>query len=226
MANKLTSVGKCQYCSETITQRSMVTHLKKHLLQQEKEQAAGGQTAFHLHIKAAELFVDVLVKGDATFKTVDTFLRNIWLECCGHLSEFTQQNTKISFSKKLEQVLLPDLKFEHDYDFGSTTTVDLKVAGRYTLAMKEKIVLLSRNEPLQIMCSTCEKQAATSICIIHIENEGEGFYCEDCAATHAEECEDFEDYANMPVVNSPRMGVCGYMGGTIDTERDGVYQAK
>jgi hypothetical protein len=27
----------------------------------------------------------------------------------------------------------------------------------------------------------------------------------------------------MPIVNSPRMGVCGYEGGTIDKERDGIY---
>jgi hypothetical protein len=26
--------------------------------------------------------------------------------------------------------------------------------------------------------------------------------------------------AQMPVVNSPRMGECGYEGGTIDIERD------
>jgi hypothetical protein len=30
----------------------------------------------------------------------------------------------------------------------------------------------------------------------------------------------------MPVVNSPRMGVCAYMGGSIDKQRDGVYVKK
>ena len=38
------------------------------------------------------------------------------------------------------------------------------------------------------------------------------------------ECSDFDDYASMPVVNSPRMGVCGYEGGSIDLERD-TYKA-
>lgn len=41
---------------------------------------------------------------------------------------------------------------------------------------------------------------------------------------HTEECEDFNDYAQMPVVNSPRMGECGYDGGTIDLERDKPYR--
>jgi len=30
----------------------------------------------------------------------------------------------------------------------------------------------------------------------------------------------------MSVVNSPRMGECGYEGGTIDTARDGHFQLK
>jgi len=30
----------------------------------------------------------------------------------------------------------------------------------------------------------------------------------------------------MPIVNSPRMGVCGYEGGVIDIERDGVFLLK
>jgi hypothetical protein len=48
-------------------------------------------------------------------------------------------------------------------------------------------------------------------------------FCEKCAKKHAKECEDFADgYTVMPVVNSPRMGVCAYEGGCIDTERDGV----
>ena len=33
--------------------------------------------------------------------------------------------------------------------------------------------------------------------------EGTGFFCDDCAEKHTKECEDFADYAKMPVVNSP-----------------------
>ncbi|HDR51364.1 MAG TPA: hypothetical protein ENN90_07050 [Mariniphaga anaerophila] len=54
--------------------------------------------------------------------------------------------------------------------------------------------------------------------------EKDAFFCETCSEKHAEECEDFADYAEMPVVNSPRMGECGYDGGTIDLERDGPFK--
>ena len=50
------------------------------------------------------------------------------------------------------------------------------------------------------------------------------FYCKDCQKKHAKVCPDFKDYAAMPVVNSPRMGVCGYDGGRIDKKRDGVFK--
>jgi hypothetical protein len=53
--------------------------------------------------------------------------------------------------------------------------------------------------------------------------EEDAGFCDKCAEKHAKKCADFEDYASLPIVNSPRMGVCGYMGGTIDTERDGVF---
>ena len=47
-------------------------------------------------------------------------------------------------------------------------------------------------------------------------------YCEKCKKKPEKTCED-ADYSMMSVVNSPRMGECGYEGGSIDTERDGVY---
>jgi hypothetical protein len=48
--------------------------------------------------------------------------------------------------------------------------------------------------------------------------------CDTCAQKHAKKCEAFADYASVPVVNSPRMGVCGYEGGKIDKERDGIFK--
>jgi hypothetical protein len=225
MADKLISEGKCLYCGNMVTQRSMGTHLKKHLLQLEKENPAAEGTVFQVYIRAAEMFLHVLVKGEASFKHLDAFLRKIWMECCGHLSQFYLHNSKVGLIRKFEQVLVPGMKLEYEYDFGSTTSVSLQVVGNYRINQKENVLLLSRNEPLEILCSSCHKNVATAICSVHIY-EGEGFYCEACAARHEEECEDFADYASMPVVNSPRMGTCGYTGGTIDTERDGVYVAR
>jgi hypothetical protein len=53
--------------------------------------------------------------------------------------------------------------------------------------------------------------------------DAENTFCAKCAKKHAKTCVDFDDYAAMPIVNSPRMGVCGYEGGTIDKKRDRVF---
>ena len=72
--------------------------------------------------------------------------------------------------------------------------------------MKSKSVqILARNNPPPIPCASCGKPA-TQVCTMCIYN-GEAWFCDDCTEDH--ECE--EDYF-LPVVNSPRVGQCGYTG--------------
>ena len=117
------------------------------------------------------------------------------------------------------------MKITYDYDYGSTTRLFLKGLKHYQLNETKNVLLLSRNEPEKIMCSTCKKKPAICLCVT-CNYESDAFFCEKCAKKHEKECEDFADYSEMPVVNSPRMGVCGYEGGSIDLERDGVYKMK
>lgn len=73
--------------------------------------------------------------------------------------------------------------------------------------------------------SGLEKEKPSSyICTVHMYETDKCLFCTTCAKKHEKVCDDFEDYASMPVVNFPRMGVCGYGGGTIDVERDGAYK--
>ena len=222
MEQEITSEGKCIYCGETFSQMEITKHLISHLKKTESEMRAGSEPAYLLNISYGRYFLQVLVTGSASFKTLDTFLRKIWLECCGHMSAFSHKHFKIRMSDKFEDVLSPNLKFRHVYDFGSTTELDLQMKGRFIIPLKNNLFLLSRNEPLKIMCSKCKKKTAKVCCTVHIYEDDEGFYCDECAVIHENECEDFEDFSRTPIVNSPRMGVCGYEGGTIDTERDGV----
>jgi hypothetical protein len=48
----------------------------------------------HITVGAAEMFLHILVNGKAQMKVVDTFLRKIWLECCGHFSNFEHKILK------------------------------------------------------------------------------------------------------------------------------------
>ena len=131
----------------------------------------------------------------------------------------------IPMSRKAKNTLYGGLVLEYEYDFGSSTELTITVIDEYPIKADEKIVLLSRNEPLEIMCSICKKVPATQICSACMYKE-ESMFCDKCAKNHAKQCADFADYASRPVVNSPRMAVCGYEGGSIDKERDGVFVLK
>ena len=81
------SKGNCYLCGETISK----TAFKKHLLEKHNDAAGDAQTCKLLKVEGADekaywLYLDMPVS--ATLKTLDRFLRDIWLECCGHESAF------------------------------------------------------------------------------------------------------------------------------------------
>ena len=220
----LTSEGECLYCKQVFSQKEIGKHLAKHLVDKEKnDTGTSTQTYCHVVVESDLMFLHLLVKGAATMKTIDKYLRDIWLECCGHMSAFGHKNFKVAMSHKVQDVFEPRVKIFHDYDFGTTTRVFLKGLKHYEMNMKESIVLLSRNEPLKRMCVLCKKEPALYICS-RCNWDQDSYFCEKCSVKHEKVCDDFADYACMPVVNSPRMGECGYEGGRIDQERDGVYK--
>jgi hypothetical protein len=130
-----------------------------------------------------------------------------------------EMHGEVPMSRKVKSVFYKGLKLNYEYDFGSSTDLVLHVVEEYPVTADEKIVLLSRNEPPELLCDVCKTQLATVTCTVHGWDE-DSMFCEKCAKKHAKKCEDFEDYAALPVVNSPRSGVCAYTGGIIDMERD------
>ena len=243
MQEKLISEGKCLFCGKTFAKAGISRHLETHLKEKVETGKSGKSFLAKVEINkrwgSAPYFLSLWIDGEAKMKDLDDFLRGIWLECCGHMSAFKDskmQNSRggmfgmmeenageISMSRKAKDVLRKDLVLDYEYDFGSSTELSITVVEEYPYKADKKIVLLSRNEPLKIMCSVCGKVPAAQICTVCMYDK-EAAFCDKCAKKHAKECEDFDDYAAMPVVNSPRVGVCAYEGGTIDTERDGVYK--
>jgi hypothetical protein len=224
MQEKIKSEGKCKYCSKTFTQQGVSRHLATHLKENELQDPSGA-LALHLLVKAGPYFLHLLIPGTKPLKAIDTFLRKIWLECCGHMSNFNVGgwgSQEVGITRKCEEVFSNTSKLIYRYDMGSTTELEIELKGSYHLAIAD-IILLSRNEPLALICEACNKEPAVSICIVS-SYEDVASFCKSCAIAHEKTCKDFDDYARMPVVNSPRMGVCAYEGGAIDTERDGIYK--
>ena len=99
------------------------------------------------------------------------------------------------------------MEFSYTYDFGSSTNLELRVVNEYKGNSSEKTVkILARNDAPEIKCSECEEKLATKICV-NCKWSGRGCLCEDCAEDHG--C---GQEMLLPVVNSPRVGVCGYCG--------------
>jgi hypothetical protein len=209
--------GKCLYCAKTYSGRGISRHLESHL---KKLTPVKGKKSFHLRVDAKPYFLNFLMDGNAGLVDLDQFLRGIWLECCGHLSQFSYGRWNEELGPvKANRVFDKGTELWYAYDFGSTTELDIRCVGVHPISTKEDILLLSRNEPFSILCDNCGKKPAVELCTVHYYGEEDMFFCEDCIDQHMEDCPD-ADYAMLPVVNSPRMGVCGYDGGMIDRERD------
>jgi hypothetical protein len=178
--------------------------------------------SFHLVVEgryANAYWLHVAVPAEAPLRKLDDFLRDIWLECCGHMSAFTIGGRRYAASPMadlqeegmrapLGQVLQAGDKFSYEYDYGSTTELALRAVGLREGATKRGAVqLLARNEAPKILCDACKAgRLATQICT-ECAWKGKGWLCEECATTH--EC-GFDTF--LPVVNSPRVGVCAYAG--------------
>ena len=224
-----TSKGTCTFCHGEFSKASMTRHLEsceqRVAIQAEagSHQKAQKTGAFHLVVEGYRLpmyWMHLEVSAGTTLATLDHFLRDTWLECCGHLSAFTIGGVRYSVdaaiyewdmgSKNmqvpLDQVLHPGQTCSYEYDFGSTTELTLKVISeREVPAKKKAIEILARNNLPLVSCDVCGKPATTTCtqCIY----EDKGWLCDACAKDH--EC---GEEMLWPMVNSPRAGVCGYTG--------------
>ncbi len=138
------------------------------------------------------------------------------MECCGHLSAFNILGERYcrepddyydkDMRASLTRVVDTGAYFTYEYDFGNTTELTLRRVGKTKKRfLDEKIAVLARNDEPKYQCDYCDK-IAVQVCSECIYDGG-GWLCEECAEEH--ECG--EDML-LPVVNSPRVGICAYMG--------------
>jgi len=209
-----TPKSKCSLCDSEFTRKGLTRHIRscltKHL---QKPSKAKPRNLVYLHIYDAfnsDYFLHLLIAGNSILKNLDIFLRDIWLECCGHLSAFSHQRygDEINKNRKAEDIFIPGVKLNYQYDFGSTTELSIKAVDSYYGATggNKKIQIITRNAQPVIPCDDCGVKPAAHICT-ECQWDEKGWLCEGCSKTH--EC---GDEMFLPVVNSPRTGVCGYTG--------------
>jgi len=213
-----TTPGNCYICGVELGKTPMKNHVLK--LHNDPE---GDQPCLLLKIEGAHckdywLFIDVPV--DKTLSSVDTFLRKIWLECCGHQSAFRGPYGQVGKSRKLGEFSIGE-KLIHDYDFGTTTETLITVIAEINRKKQKDVVrLLARNVPPDYSCSNCGKPAEVICCECMYDSDNP-FFCDECAAEHEKEHE-----MMLAVANSPRMGECGYDGEQDDYALDPTKMKK
>ncbi len=105
------------------------------LLSKAESKKGSSQALYHLRIQAvgqAQFWIDVEMRGSATLDSLDQYLRAIWLECCGHMSQFVfggRRGKEISMRRRIADVLEPGMELTHIYDFGTSSETLIKAVG-------------------------------------------------------------------------------------------------
>jgi hypothetical protein len=233
--------GKCYYCGKEISKRGISRHLKSCAARKEyaEKHVSGKKKLVSLYVlNIADKYdpnywIYAAIHENAKLEDLDTFLREVWLECCGHLSAFEIDGVSYdskgdydgddwelyedeNMDKKIKEIIDLGDKFSYEYDFGSTTSLVIKVVDVIKGYKPENdIEIMARNSAPKFQCEQCENEAR--------------YYCADCSTALCSECQeshecDEEYIEGIPEnANSPRDGVCGYCGTEDD---DDVYRPK
>lgn len=204
---KQSSFGFCELCGARKGKAAMVRHLTQCLVSTANRGKSAPSMLLRVQPEPRSVFwLDVAAPFDLRLADLDDVLRRTWLECCDHLSGFfAGRYDEIPMNCRVTQVFGSiDDTVVYQYDFGSTTELMIRFAG-VAPASSGRLVVAARNESPVWHCEECGLPAA-SICS-ECSWTGTGM----CCTKHATEHSCGEEML-LPVVNSPRMGVCGYTG--------------
>ena len=207
----------------------MTRHISTH-----SKKKTGKDTHFIMRIDggpSSPFWMYIQIPCHVTFRALDKFLRIVWLECCGHLSEFSHNlQDIIGMKNRLDKILTKGDVITHLYDFGSSTELRLTVIAktpRVLLRTKQTkkdawtppplvygedvAEIIALHDRVKFTCGKC-KNEATLICpeCGGYDDTDDGMLCDSCGKNHRCDIE-----MMLPIAQSPRMGVCGFEGGSL-----------
>lgn len=197
--------GQCRFCGQDFSKRQISKHLN------ECEKRERNKEIKNLRLRVGDPYMKnfwliVEVNEQATLQNLDKLIRDVWVECCGHLSEFGGYS-KIGKARRIMDVLSPKDKINYTYDFGSSTELAIEALEYTDCMLNKNIELVGRNYLPSSDCAKCGK-IAEYVCVYCEDDDGPMLVCDDCAEKYHNE--DDGDHYLLGLANSPRCGVCGY----------------
>ena len=158
------SLGTCALCQDTVNDITASGHLIECIAQQNLPASSGTDPSGYdqsLHLSVHDgsglYWMELAVRADTTLRQLDGFLRGMWLECCGHLSEFTilgvrytnlaphrddpnaaairadywMEDDEEHMDVAVADVIPTNALVSYEYDYGSTTELFLENLGRH-----------------------------------------------------------------------------------------------
>ena len=159
--------GTCCVCRQTVAVNQIRRHLPRCIEAhtglrpssnpRRRDRRRIFQKTAHISIRSRERphWLELGVRCDVTLYELDAFLRSVWLECCGHLSNFRindetysivvplpgtgrrfepeydyEENLK-HMGRSVNAAVPPLARFRHEYDYGTPTELELEYVAVY-----------------------------------------------------------------------------------------------
>src|SRR5947209_19068033 len=129
-SKRVTTTGICKYCNGEFDKAKMTQHLKNCKARAAANAAGMGdetqqkQKLFHILAEGRynpQYWMHIEIPASEPLFTLDGFLRDIWVECCGHLSAFniggiSYQDEPEDFPFEMLGAAVPQEEVEVDED--------------------------------------------------------------------------------------------------------------
>lgn len=213
--------GKCYYCNKELTEKTIKRHSKNcphmmKIINDEINNTKETRNQFIISMKnqynSYEYCIYLSIDENLQLQHLDQFIRDVWVECCGHLSSFfidkvkydDNGNSLYEMNITLKDVLSVGTKFRYEYDFTNPTSIILEVVSKIEVSkIHSQIEILSRNNEKQYTCNNCNNKAKFRYNLLDY------FLCKKCA-NKIDFCM-LEELLGI-YFNSPRDGMCNYIG--------------
>ena len=213
--------GVCSYCQQETSKGTAFKHIAACAQRRAAVDAAEAgpgvpEPLYYLRAQDSYLkdfWLDLEVRGSAKLKDLDKYLRAVWLECCGHLSQFTADgfgSRVAGMTRPVGDVFGDGDPWLHLYDYGDTSETLVRAVGvrEGKPTTKHPIALLVRNVEPATPCQECGEPARWYCQECAVEENKPGMLCGAHKKKHRH-----KDYGGpIALVNSPRLGMCGYTG--------------